>query len=50
MRWGPIDGARGLRLASRLTAAFFDQALRGIPAGAALCDAACAEPELERLP
>lgn len=50
MRWGPIDGARGLRLASQLTAAFFDQALRGIPAGDALCEARCAGAELERLP
>lgn len=50
MRWGPLEGARGLRLASQLTAAFFDQALRGIPAGEALCDARCADPELERLP
>ncbi|HEY0995026.1 MAG TPA: hypothetical protein VGD77_03445 [Gemmatimonadaceae bacterium] len=50
MRWGPIDGARGLRLASQLTAAFFDQALRGTPAGDALCETRCAEGELERLP
>lgn len=44
MRWGPIEGTRALRLASAVTRAFFDEALRGQAAGARLCDGYCAEP------
>jgi dienelactone hydrolase len=31
MRWGPIDGARGLRITADLVRAFFDHTLRGRP-------------------
>jgi hypothetical protein len=32
MRWGPIDGERGLRITADLVRAFFDHTLLGRPA------------------
>lgn len=48
-RWGPIDGARALRLGADLALAFFDHTLRGRPAAAVLRDPARVAPELRRV-
>ena len=46
MRWGPIDGGRGLRITAELVRHFFDDALGGRPAGASLRALAGRYPEL----
>ncbi|HEU5173439.1 MAG TPA: hypothetical protein VFT96_01715 [Gemmatimonadaceae bacterium] len=50
MRWGPIDGARGLRIVADVTRAFFDQVLLGIDGGEILCEAGCAYAEVVVVP
>lgn len=50
MRWGPIEGARGLRIVADVTRAFFDQALRGVAGGEMLCDPGCAYQEVVAVP
>jgi dienelactone hydrolase len=46
MRWGQIDGARGLRITADLVRAVFDHALLGRPRGALLVDPRREYPEL----
>jgi pimeloyl-ACP methyl ester carboxylesterase len=46
-RWGPIDGARALRVTADLTRAFFDHTLHGRPASELLTDPARRYPELQ---
>ena len=46
MRWGSIDGARGLRITSDLVRAFFDHALLGRPADELLVHPESRYPEL----
>ena len=46
MRWGPIDGARGLRITADLVRAFFDHTLLDRPADALLVRPEATYPEL----
>jgi hypothetical protein len=46
MRWGPLDGARGLRITADVLRAFFDHTLLGRPADALLRDPGRRYPEL----
>jgi dienelactone hydrolase len=46
MRWGPIDGARGLRITSELVRGFFDHTLLGQPADELLVRPESRYPEL----
>lgn len=50
MRWGRIDGARGLRITADLVRAFFDHTLLGRPADASLEHPERGYPELRLLP
>lgn len=50
MKWGPIDGARGLRITADLVRAFFDHTLRGAPLGAPLLELQRSYGELRLLP
>lgn len=50
MRWGPIDGGRGLRVVADLVRAFLDDALLGRPADAFLAAPERRHAELRRLP
>ena len=46
MRWGSIDGARGLRITSELVRAFFDHTLLGRPVDELLVRPESRYPEL----
>jgi hypothetical protein len=46
MRWGPIDGARGLRISADLVRAFFDHTLLDRPLDPLLVRPESAYPEL----
>ncbi len=50
MRWGPIDGRRGLQLATALVREFLDHTLRGAPEPALLRDPGRVHPALQLLP
>jgi len=49
MRWGPIDGAHGLRITAELVRAFFDRELRHAPPDALLAQPELRYPELHVL-
>lgn len=46
MRWGPIDGERGLRITADLVRAFFDHSLLGRPADPLLVQHELTYPQL----
>jgi hypothetical protein len=50
MRWGPIDGARGLRITADVVRAFFDHALLGKPLDTLLVQPELKYPELRLVP